>query len=509
MRLEELRLEALEVRAGILLDSGHGSDLAAELGTLVAQHPWRELAWGLLARALYGAGRQADALATLRRARTMLTDQLGLDPSPALRRLETDILEQSPLLDPHRAGGRAPSAPLGPRTTVDLARTLAIVGGDALVSSRRDRLAAALAAERTGDAALTARVIGAYDVPAIWSRADNAEESRAVVTAAERTLAAIGPNGPAELRARLHATIAIESRGDDATGHAQAAEALARSLPDPALLAFALNARFLQSFTRPGLAPVRDEIGAELTALARRHRLPTFAILGRLIRMQSAAAHGDLGAGAEHARAAEHLATEHEAPLVPVLTGWFDAMATAARSVEPDGPSAAQAAAAYRAADLTLEHAGMPGLRAGLLPLALLSLRLLHDRPAPTDPQLDWGPYTPWAAPLVLLAQGRDDAARAALHTQPDPPHDHLQEALWCLTAHAAVQLREPAIAVHAAGVLQPAGTEHAGAGSGVLTLGPVARYQAAAEGCAGGTPAHTAGRRRELSAPPHPDRAR
>lgn len=76
-----------------------------------------------------------------------------------------------------------------------------------------------------------------------------------------------------------------------------------------------------------------------------------------------------------------------------MLTGWFDAMATAARSLEPDGPSAAAAAAAYRAADLSLEHAGMPGLRAGLLPLALLSLRLLHDRSAPTDPQLDWGPY--------------------------------------------------------------------------------------------------------------------
>ncbi|MFF3002079.1 BTAD domain-containing putative transcriptional regulator [Kitasatospora sp. NPDC057940] len=510
-RLEELRLEAVELRARLLLGSGEsgesgdfgdfgaGAGLVAELGAHVAEQPWREPAWGLLARALYRAGRQADALATLRRARAMLVDQLGLDPGAGLRRLETDILNGAATLEGPRTGWSGPGVRLGPRTTVDLARTLALAGGDALVHSRRDRLAAIQAAERTGDLLLTARIIGAYDVPAIWSRADDPEQSRAVVAAAERTLAALGPDGPADLSARLLATVAVESRSADLSaaelsaaelGRAQQAarqaEALARGLADPALLVFALNGVFLQSFTRPGLAAVRDGIGAEILDVAARHELPNFAVLGRLVRLQSASALGDLDAAASHAEAAERVAAATEAPLVPVLTGWFRARATAARSTEPGGPTAATAAAHYRAAENALQRAGMPGLHRGLFALALLGLRLLHDRPAPTDPHLDWGPYRPWARPLVLLAQDRVEEARTALAAAPEPARDHMQEAMWCLTARAAVRLGEPGIAARAGAALRGARAEHAGAASGMLTLGPVARYLAEAEACAG-----------------------
>ncbi|MEU8206680.1 AfsR/SARP family transcriptional regulator [Streptosporangium sp. NPDC049046] len=492
-RLEELRLEGVELRARILLDSGEGADLVAELGAHVAEHPWREPAWGLLARALYRAGRQADALAALRRARTMLVDQLGLDPGADLQRLETDILRGSVLLEGARTAWTGPGARLGPRTTVNLARTLALAGGDALIHSRRDRLAAIQAAERTGDLFLTARIIGAYDVPAIWSRADDPEQSRAVVAAAERTLTALGPDGPPDLSGRLLATIAVESRSADLSGaelrraHQAAlrAEALARDLADPALLAFALNGVFLQSFTRPGLATVRDGIGAEILDLATRHELPNFAVLGRLIRLQSASALGDLDAATAHAEAAEQLAATTEAPLVAVLTRWFRARATAARSTEPGGPSAATAAAHYRACEDALLAAGMPGLHRGLFPLALLGLRLLHDRPAPVDPHLDWGPYRPWARPLVLLAQDRGEQARTALAAVPEPPRDHMQEAMWCLTTRAAVHLGEREIAAHAAAALSGARAEQAGAASGMLTLGPVSRYLAEAKACA------------------------
>ncbi|WP_405536047.1 AfsR/SARP family transcriptional regulator [Streptomyces sp. NBC_00075] len=503
IRLDELRLEGVELRARILLDSGasggfggfgEGAHLVAELGAHVAEHPWREPAWGLLARALYRAGRRADALATLRRARSMLVDQLGLDPGAELQRLEMEILGGSSPLEVARTAWAGPGVRLGPRTTVDLARTLALAGGDALVHSRRDRLAAVQAAERTGDLSLTARIIGAYDVPALWSRADDPEQSRAVVAAAERTLTALGPDGPADLSARLLATIAVESRSADLTGTeperarqaARRAEALARDLADPALLAFALNGVFLQSFTRPGLAAVRDGIGAEILDLATRHELPSFAVLGRLVRLQSASALGDLDSAAAHAHAAEQLAATIEAPLVPVLTGWFRARVTAARSTEPGGPTVATAAAHYRAAENALRTAGMPGLHRGLFPLALLGLRLLHDRPAPTDPHLDWGPYRPWARPLVLLAQDRLEEARAALAAVPEPPRDHMQEAMWCLTARAAVRLGERGTATRAAASLRDAGTEHAGAAGGMLTLGPVAMYLAEAEGCAG-----------------------
>ncbi|MFC8717721.1 BTAD domain-containing putative transcriptional regulator [Kitasatospora sp. NPDC057198] len=495
-RLEELRLEATELRARLLLDAGSGAELVAALGAHVTEHPWREPAWGLLARALHRAGRQADALATLRRARTMLADRLGLDPGTDLRRLESDILRGTPPAPPRppdptwTAGTR-----LGPRTTVELARTLALAGGDALVHSRRDRLAAVRAAERTGDATLTARVIGAYDVPALWSRADDPEQSRAVVEAAERTLTALGPTGPAALRARLLATVAVESRSADLAGPAaeahaaraaRRAETLARGLDDPALLAFALNGVLLHTFTRPGLAPARDAVGAEILDLATRHDLPNFAVLGHFVRLQSASALGDLDAATAHAEAAERLAATTEASLVPVLTAWFRARTAATRSTEPGGPGAADAAARYRAAeDALAATAAMPGLHRGLFALALLGLRLLHDRPAPTDPALDWGPYRPWTRPLVLLAHQRPQEARAALAAAPDPPRDHLQEALWCLTAHAATRLDDPRTAARAATALRPARTEHAGAASGLLTLGPVARYLAAAEACA------------------------
>ncbi|MFF1610538.1 SARP family transcriptional regulator, partial [Amycolatopsis sp. NPDC058278] len=129
-----------------------------------------------------------------------------------------------------------------------------------------------------------------------------------------------------------------------------------------------------------------------------------------------------------------------------------------------------------------LRTAGMPGLHRGLFPLALLGLRLLHDRAAPTDQHLDWGPYLHWARPHVLLAQGREAEARAALAAAPEPPHDHLQEAMWCLTAHAAARLGERGVAARAATALRDARTEDAGAASGMLTLGPVARYLAEAD---------------------------
>ncbi len=493
-RLEELRAEAVELHARLLLDRGEGAGLVAGLRDHVAVHPWREPAWTLLARALHLAGRRADALDTLRRARATLAERLGLDPGRDLLRLETDILNGTAPSTAPAATWAGPGVPLGPRTTVDLARTLALAGGDALVRSRSDRLAAITAAERTGDLALTARIIGAYDVPALWTRADDPEQARTVVDAAVRTLAALGPDAPADLAVRLLATVAVESRSADQTpperdrarDAARRAEALARELGDPALLAFALDGVFLHSFTRPGGAPARDRVGAEILALATAHDLPAYAVLGRLVRLQSASALGDLDAATAHAEAAERLAAASEAPLVPVLTSWFRARAEAARSTEPGGPSPAAVAARYRTADEALRTAGMPGLHRGLFPLALLGLRLLHGRPAPADPRLDWGPYRPWTEPLLLLDQGLVAQARTALAAVPAPPPDHLQEALWCLTARAAVRLRDRDTAARAAAALRDARAEHAGAACGMLTLGPVAAYLDEAEACAG-----------------------
>ena len=70
---------------------------------MVAQQPTRERRWGLLALGQYQAGRQAEALSTLQRARATLITEFGLDPGPALADLEEAILRQDPKLLPEGA----------------------------------------------------------------------------------------------------------------------------------------------------------------------------------------------------------------------------------------------------------------------------------------------------------------------------------------------------------------------------------------------------------------------
>ncbi|MFI7068332.1 BTAD domain-containing putative transcriptional regulator [Kribbella sp. NPDC050124] len=456
-RLTELRLRAVERQAEYQLALGLAAEAVPELDAHVTEHPWREEAWRLLALALYRTGRQGDALAVLRRARTMLVDQLGVDPGTALSRLETDILNQADHLEPVSAGrvweeaAAAYDRTVGTgarvrlESTVGLLRDLAVTGGGGLEAARRHRLAAVTAAEELGDADLTARVIGAYDVPAIWTRSDDEAQAAAIVAAAERALRT--QQHPAA-RARLLTTIALESRGSReprARDAAREAEEIARGLDDPALLAFALNGVWMQSCHRPGLAPQRDAIGMELVDLSARHGLFTYEVLGHLIRLQARSALNDFPSADQHAAAADALAARHELPLVNVFTTWYRAMSA---DTQP----------AYRKAAELLDGAGMPGLQEGLLPLALACHHLRHRLPIPN---LDYGPYTPWIRPS---------------HDVPEPPPGLLLEALWCLTAYAARERDDVQLLARARAALTPAAAELS-AGSGLLTLGPVADY--------------------------------
>ena len=93
-RLNELRLVAAERRAELLL-SRPVEEAVATLQALLAEHPEREQARGLFMQALYRACRHTEALATFRSWRRYLAEELGLDPSPALRRIEQDILRHT------------------------------------------------------------------------------------------------------------------------------------------------------------------------------------------------------------------------------------------------------------------------------------------------------------------------------------------------------------------------------------------------------------------------------
>ena len=112
-RFEELRLRTLEERIDDDLASGNGSAILGELRTLVAAHPLRERLVGQLMVGLYGAGRQAEALAVYRDARRRLHDELGLEPGPTLKELERRILAHDPTL---RAPPPSPSVPVAIRT---------------------------------------------------------------------------------------------------------------------------------------------------------------------------------------------------------------------------------------------------------------------------------------------------------------------------------------------------------------------------------------------------------
>lgn len=350
-----------------------------------------------------------------------------------------------------------------------MVRALAITGD--LPAAREYRAAAVTAVESLGDPLRTAAVIGAFDVPAIWTADDDPQLSAGIVAAAERTLAALPPGHDAA-RARLLVTIAMERRGDAGERGGQAAreaETIARASGNPTLLAYALNGRFMQTCHRAGLAPQRAAIGAELLELAGRHAgLVTFEVLGHLIVMQASSALADIAAADRHAAAADALARRHEIPLVGVFTAGYAALRLAVTGQRAD------ADAAYRRVATRLAGTGMGGLEAGMLPLALLCLNGPDRRP--TGDATAWGPYEPWAGPLV-------DPARSG--AVPDSPRDLLLEVRTCLHAMIAIRDGDAAGMERAYAQLLPAAGELA-AGSGLVTLGPVAFHLARLAGALG-----------------------
>ncbi|GJF28096.1 hypothetical protein KNE206_07960 [Kitasatospora sp. NE20-6] len=154
-RLGELRTAARESAVALAVAEARCADAVPAARALTEEHPLREEGWRLLARALWGTGRQADALDALRRARAVLTAELGLDPGPALAELEAAILQQRtdllavptppPALprtpDPGGCGNGPSDAPFVGRQTeerllreaadTDRARTVVLVSGEA------------------------------------------------------------------------------------------------------------------------------------------------------------------------------------------------------------------------------------------------------------------------------------------------------------------------------------------------------------------------------------------
>jgi hypothetical protein len=106
-----MRLHALEQRIEADLALGRHALLVAELEQLAGEHPLRERFLAQLMLALYRSGRQPEALDVYHRARRLLVDELGIEPTASLRSLERSILSQDPELDLFEAVPGSPAAP--------------------------------------------------------------------------------------------------------------------------------------------------------------------------------------------------------------------------------------------------------------------------------------------------------------------------------------------------------------------------------------------------------------
>ena len=181
-RLEELRLSALEERIESDLALGLHAALVGELEALVREHPLRERLRAQLMLALYRAGRQADALGVYRDARTALTEELGIDPGPELRRLEGAILRQDAELEPPAQVAPEPAAPVeatAPAPETRKTVTVLVAGRPAAGDTDPEALrrlderyldAATRAIERHGgsvESVLGDRVLAVFGVPLV------------------------------------------------------------------------------------------------------------------------------------------------------------------------------------------------------------------------------------------------------------------------------------------------------------------------------------------------------
>ena len=145
LRLEELRLAAVEERIEADFRLGRHAQLVPELEQLVAEHPLRERLRGQLMLALYLSGRQAEALEAYRQGQRLLADELGLEPGEELRRLEKAILAHDPELAAAAPEPRAREVPTGTVTflftdiegSTQLLKQLAGGYGDVLAEHQR------------------------------------------------------------------------------------------------------------------------------------------------------------------------------------------------------------------------------------------------------------------------------------------------------------------------------------------------------------------------------------
>jgi YVTN family beta-propeller protein len=160
-RLEELRLSALEERFDAELALGRHAAQLADLEAFVVEHPLRERPRAQLMLALYRSGRHAEALRVYEDARRKLAEELGLEPSDTLKRLQRAILEKDPALDLPAGRVKRPSEPISSPAS----RRWLVLGGAVLVAAAVGVALLEATKERSsvGLASLSADSVGRID----------------------------------------------------------------------------------------------------------------------------------------------------------------------------------------------------------------------------------------------------------------------------------------------------------------------------------------------------------
>ena len=192
-RLEELRRAALDQRIDADLAAGRHAELVGELEALIAEHPLREHLRCQLMLALYRSGRQADALAAYREARRQFAEDLGLEPSKELQRLERAILDQDPSLEP------AQDAPAAARAAPARERSLLVAPGALDGLELLLELAVPLASSHPPRELIVASIVGADELAAATAALTERRKGLLADGHAARTAAFSSPTAGSDL----------------------------------------------------------------------------------------------------------------------------------------------------------------------------------------------------------------------------------------------------------------------------------------------------------------------
>ncbi|WP_250563733.1 BTAD domain-containing putative transcriptional regulator [Sphaerisporangium fuscum] len=310
--------------------------------------------------------------------------------------------------------GRALELGDGEDLELIMRRVRALALASELVLAREHREQAVRLALPVGDAKLTARVIVAFDAPAVWSVRYYGQVSHEIVQAVERTLADLGP-GDGEARCALLCSLAFELDGEETARGQQAADealAMARRLGVPSLLAKSLNARYFHTFRGDGLEE-RRRIGTELLELARAEAMTVEEVVAHLMLMQQATASLDLPRADRHAEVAERLAERYDLPMPASVAAFYRAFRLALAG------EFGEAEQRYREAARLQSKVGAWRFEVGLSFMARYCLRLLDGALADLVEEAEiiaprWEVARECQA-LALARAGRVEEARTVL----------------------------------------------------------------------------------------------